>query len=197
MPSADDALAELRAGNLRFVQGRPQHPHQDADRRAELAGGQAPFAVILACSDSRVSAEILFDQGLGDLFVVRTAGQVVDDVALGSIEFGVAALGAPLVVVLGHESCGAVKATIDVLDGGPMPDGAIARLVEMVMPSAVMARARDERALDEVVAEHARRTAAALTERSPALTNRVDDGSVAVVAMRYSLIDGKAELLAP
>ncbi len=195
MPSAADALAELQAGNLRFTQGRSRHPHQDAGRRAELTGGQAPFAVVLACSDSRVPPEIVFDQGLGDLFVVRTAGEVVDDGVLGSIEYGVAALGAPLVVVLGHESCGAVRATLDVLDGGPIPAGHIRSVVDLVTPSALAAREKAEDSVDGVVAEHARRTASSLVERSAVLASAVDAGTCTLVSMRYRLGDGAVELL--
>jgi carbonic anhydrase len=196
VPTATDALSELQAGNLRFTRGESRHPRQDAGRRAELTGSQAPRALVLSCSDSRVPAEIVFDQGLGDLFVVRTAGQVLDDAVLGSVEFGVVVLNVPLVVVLGHESCGAVRATLDVLAGAPFPKGHIARLVELVTPSALAARERNETSLDQVVAEHARRTAVSLVERSPALAARVDDGSCTVVSMQYRLGEGAVELLA-
>ena len=105
-----EAWTKLREGNLRFVEGRREHPNQDVDRREAVAQAQSPFAVVFGCSDSRVAAEIIFDRGLGDLFVVRTAGHVVDAGVLGSIEFGVDVLHAPLVVVLGHDRCGAVRA---------------------------------------------------------------------------------------
>src|SRR4051794_8196841 len=104
----DEAFAALMAGNRRFVTGTQDHPNQDAARRAETAPAQSPFAVLFGCADSRLAAEIIFDQGLGDLFVVRTAGQVLGVEVLGSIEYGVSLLGCPLVVVLGHDSCGAV-----------------------------------------------------------------------------------------
>src|SRR5262245_3568774 len=110
--SPDEALAELLAGNERFVTGARIHPHQDAERRAEIAGAQRPFAVVFGCSDSRLSAEIIFDRGLGDLFVVRTAGHIVGGEVMASLEYGVAVLGATLVDVLGHESLGAVAATL-------------------------------------------------------------------------------------
>src|SRR6478752_2791844 len=100
------AFEMLLAGNGRFVAGTPQHPNQDAARRAQTAPSQTPFAVLFGCSDSRLAAEIIFDRGLGDLFVVRTAGHVLGPEVLGSIEYGVSVLGAPLVVVLGHDSCG-------------------------------------------------------------------------------------------
>jgi carbonic anhydrase len=111
-PSANDALAQLVAGNRRFVGGAAKHPNQDAALRKQLAGGQHPLATIVGCSDSRVPAELVFDQGFGDLFVVRVAGNVVGVSELGSIEYAVHHLHTPLVVVLGHESCGAVTAAL-------------------------------------------------------------------------------------
>ncbi|MFI1769676.1 carbonic anhydrase, partial [Streptomyces sp. NPDC020800] len=106
-PTPRDAFDLLLAGNQRFVTGTPEHPNQDSTRRAEIAPSQQPFAVLFGCSDSRLAAEIIFDRGLGDLFVVRTAGHVMGPEVLGSIEYGVDVLGCPLVVVLGHDSCGA------------------------------------------------------------------------------------------
>src|SRR5258705_14009494 len=116
-----DALNELLAGNQRFVTGTRIHPHQDAEHRASLAFEQQPFAVVFGCSDSRLAAEIIFDRGLGDLFVVRTAGHIIGPEVLASIEYGVTILGAPLVVVLGHDSCGAVQATHAALTGQYQP----------------------------------------------------------------------------
>ena len=108
--TAEEAFEVLLAGNRRFVAGTPEHPNQDAARRRDVAPAQAPFAVLFGCSDSRLAAEIIFDRGLGDLFVVRTAGHVIGPEVLGSIEYGVGVLGCPLVVVLGHDACGAVAA---------------------------------------------------------------------------------------
>src|SRR6478735_1907906 len=113
IPTPGDAFDLLMAGNQRFVSGAPEHPNQDATRRTEIAPSQQPFAVVFGCSDSRLAAEIIFDRGLGDLFVVRTAGHVLGAEALGSIEYGVALLDCPLVVVLGHDSCGAVTAACE------------------------------------------------------------------------------------
>src|ERR671928_2221925 len=107
-PTPRDAFELLLAGNQRFVAGTPEHPNQDAARRAETAPSQQPFAVLFGCSDSRLAAEIIFDRGLGDLFVVRTAGHLVGAEVLASIEYGVAVLDTPLVVILSHDSCGAV-----------------------------------------------------------------------------------------
>ena len=108
--SGPEALARLKAGNQRFVASKLQHPRQDGKRRGELATSQHPFAIVLGCADSRTSPEVVFDQGLGDLFVLRVAGNVLNDETLGSIEYAVAHLGTPLILVLGHERCGAVKA---------------------------------------------------------------------------------------
>ena len=116
--SATDAFALLREGNLRFVAGHTEHPNQGSDRRFETSKGQSPFAVVLTCADSRLSPEIIFDRGLGDLFVLRVAGNVADPDIIASIEYAVEHLGSSLVVVLGHEKCGAVKAALDASGGG-------------------------------------------------------------------------------
>jgi len=130
--TANEALKWLIEGNRRYVAGQSVLPDLSSSRRSELrAQGQYPFAVVLTCSDSRVPPEHIFNQGMGDLFVVRVAGNVVDDVALGSIEYGVEHLGAPLLLVLGHDYCGAVKATVD---GGEAP-GSIGAIVERIKPT--------------------------------------------------------------
>ena len=129
------AWKALKEGNERFVAGQPAHPSQSVEHRARLAAGQQPNAVVFGCADSRVAAEIIFDQGLGDMFVVRTAGHVIDSAVLGSIEYAVTVLGVPLIVVLGHDSCGAVKATLTALDDGVVPGGYVRDLVERVTPS--------------------------------------------------------------
>ena len=128
-----DTLVE---GNRRFVSGTTQRPHSDGERRRELVAGQAPQAVIFGCGDSRVPAEMIFDQGLGDMFVVRTAGHVIDSSVLGSIEYGVAILDAPLIVVLGHDGCGAVKAALSAIDEGNVPGGFVRSIVERVEKAA-------------------------------------------------------------
>jgi carbonic anhydrase len=193
--NARDALAELLAGNQRFVEGHRAHPNQDAHRRAQVAQGQTPFALIFGCSDSRVAAEIIFDRGLGDLFVVRTAGHIIDNGVLGSIEFGVDLLEIPLVVVLGHDGCGAVKATMEAQATGRMPSGYVRHVVELVMLSVLTARRAGVVSVNDVVAAHAQDTALLLPERSKAIADRIADGSCAVVAMEYTLTEGKARLL--
>ena len=190
------AWAALVEGNRRFVEGRREHPHADADRRARLAAaGQKPFALIFGCSDSRVAAELVFDRGLGDLFVVRTAGHVVDTGVLGSIEFGVTLLEVPLVVVLGHDACGAVTATLAAHATGTIPGGYVRNVVEMVTPSVLSARRHGVDDVEGVVHEHARATAALLVERSSAVAERVAAGRCAVVAAEYRLADGDVHLL--
>lgn len=137
-----DALASIVQGNWRFVQGHAMHPHQGLDRRAEVSKGQKPIAVIVTCSDSRLSPEIIFDQGLGDLFVVRCAGNVVDPAMLGSIEYAIEHLGAKLIVVMGHEKCGAVSATIEAtLAHKPgKHEGHIPDLLKMISSSVLRAK---------------------------------------------------------
>jgi carbonic anhydrase len=190
-----EAWRALELGNARFVHGDVAHPGQDAARRAELADGQKPFALIFGCSDSRVAAEIVFDQGLGDMFVVRTAGHVVDTGVLGSIEFGVAVLGIPLVVVLGHDSCGAVSAAVDAIETSAMPGGYIRDVVERIMPSVMTARRTSAETVDDLVAEHVRHTGRLLVDRSVVLADAVEAGRCAVVGLSYALADGRARVV--
>ncbi|MGK5554788.1 carbonic anhydrase [Actinomadura kijaniata] len=195
-PTPRDAFELLLAGNQRFVAGTPQHPNQDAIRRTEIAPSQQPFAVLFGCSDSRLAAEIIFDRGLGDLFVVRTAGHVAGTEVLGSIEYGVSVLGAPLVVVLGHDSCGAIAAACAAADGGSVPGGFVRDVVERVTPSVLTARAAGRQTADEILAEHIEHTVELLLERSRVLAERVADGRLGVVGLSYRLADGSAELVA-
>ncbi|MFE6684905.1 carbonic anhydrase [Streptomyces sp. NPDC057743] len=195
-PTPDDAFEMLLSGNQRFVTGTPEHPNQDAARRAETAPAQSPFAVMFGCSDSRLAAEIIFDQGLGDLFVVRTAGHVVGSEVLGSIEYGVSVLDCPLVVVLGHDSCGAIAAARAAADGGRAPSGFVRDVVERVTPSVLAARAAGRETADEILAEHIRHTVDLLLDRSRVLAERVAAGRLAVAGLSYRLADGSAQLVA-
>jgi len=188
--SPADAYAALLEGNARFVQGDRLHPNQDADRRSAVAPQQRPFAVLFGCSDSRLAAEIIFDRGLGDLFVVRTAGHVAGPEVLGSIEYGVNVLGAPLVVVLGHDSCGAVTAASEADRDGVTPAGYIGDVVERVMPSILWARAAGCTEVDQFVQAHIRRTVDGLVGRSTLLESEVAAGRCAVVGLSYRLADG-------
>ncbi|MEV0646372.1 carbonic anhydrase [Phytomonospora sp. NPDC050363] len=194
-PAPGEAFELLLAGNRRFVAGDSEHPNQDAARRAEIAPGQRPFAVLFGCSDSRLAAEIIFDRGLGDLFVVRTAGHVVGAEVLGSIEYGVQILDCPLVVVLGHDSCGAIAAASAALEGGATPTGYVRDIVERVTPSVLAARAAGHVKPDDIIAEHVGHTADLLLDRSRTLSERVADGRTAVVGLSYRLADGSARVV--
>ena len=190
-----EAWAELAAGTDRFIAGDREHPHQDVHDREALADGQAPFAVFFGCADSRVAAEIIFDQGLGDLFVVRTAGHVVDPAVLGSLEFGVGVLGAPLIVVLGHDSCGAVKATIDAEATGDLPPGFLRDIVERVMPSVLTSHREGDAEPDDVMRRHVRETCQLLAERSTVIADGVRNGTLAIVGAEYALAEGRARVV--
>lgn len=196
MPRSNPVSAwkSLREGNERFVNGTLLHPSQGTARRAELVGGQQPSAVLFGCGDSRVAAELIFDQGLGDMFVVRTAGHVADSSVLGSLEYGVGVLDVPLIVVLGHDSCGAVKATVDALDGGEVPGGFIRSIVERVTPSVLVSRREGRMGIDEIEATHVEQTAKLLTERSTIISEQVAAGRCAIAGVTYKLADGRAQL---
>jgi carbonic anhydrase len=193
MPNSNpiSAWKALKEGNERFVAGEPSHPSQDVARRAALANGQKPTAVVFGCGDSRVAAELIFDQGLGDMFVVRTAGHVIDSAVLGSIEFGVAVLDVPLIVVLGHDSCGAVKATLAALDGGAVPGGYLRDIVERVMPSILLGRRDGLTAVDEFEARHVNETVTQLAARSTVVADQIAAGTLAIVGATYHLADGR------
>jgi carbonic anhydrase len=189
------AFEQLLEGNQRFAEDHPTKADQDRGRRAELANGQHPFAVVFGCGDSRVAAELVFDQGLGRLFVVRTAGHVVDAGVLGSVEFGVDLLSIPLVVVLGHESCGAVTAGVDALETGTMPRSYLRDIVEHVAPSLLVARRAGDASVQAVVTEHVRQTVRLLVERSPVLAEAVAAGRSAVVGLVYGLVEGRVRVV--
>lgn len=202
--SPAQAWAALQEGNARFVSGEVEHPSQGVDRRAEVSVEQHPFAVLFGCSDSRVAAEIIFDRGLGDMFVVRTAGHVVDTTVIGSIEYGVEVLGAPLVVVLGHDSCGAVAAARQALVTGERPPGMIRAVVDRVIPSIVTrAPTRSGQTVGdghfgldvpdaaELGREHLRGTVQMLSSYSQMLAQAVAEGRCAIVGAEYTLADGR------
>ncbi|MDZ8172088.1 carbonic anhydrase [Microbacterium xanthum] len=186
----------MAAGNRRFVAGEPQHPRQDVERRNELAAAQKPVAALFGCSDSRLSAEIIFDQGLGDLFVVRNAGQVISDSVVGSLEYAVAVLEVPLIVVLGHDACGAVKAAMDstAADAAPLPPR-IWRQVAPIVPAARrLQQSRPGAPLDPeaVGREHLRATVGELLHSSELISDAVAAGKVGVVSANYRLSEGTA-----
>jgi carbonic anhydrase len=188
------AFAELLAGNQRFVTGNRIHPHQDVEHRSALAAEQRPFAVLFGCSDSRLAAEIIFDRGLGDLFVVRTAGQVVGAEVLASIDYGVSVLGAPLVVVLGHDSCGAIKAAHAAM-AGERPAEHLRPIVDRVTPSLRQAYSRQITDLDRIADLHVERTIDLIAGAGTAVGEAVAAGRCAVVGMSYHLADGRVTTL--
>ena len=189
--NGDESLALLMDGNARFVSGEVIRPHQTGTRRAELAKGQSPVAIVLTCSDSRVAPELYFDQGLGDLFVVRNAGNVVDDHVLGSIEYAVEHLHTPLIIVVGHEKCGAVSAAVA---GGHAP-GHIASIVESISPAVEAAKDQSGDKVDNTVCANARRCAQQVCDAPPFLTAALQSGKVKVVAARYELATGRVAIL--
>jgi carbonic anhydrase len=198
--NSSEAQKKLEVGNLRFVSGKPEHPRQDQVRRDETSPSQAPFAVILGCADSRVPDEIVFDQGIGDLFVVRVAGNIVSPESVGSLEYGTEVLGASLIVVLGHENCGAVKAAIE---GKALP-GSISYFVEPIKPAVAPVIAKfpgpikeplDKKLVDDSVIANAKYQAARLPEISTILAKRIADGKLKIVSGRYDLDTGIVNLV--
>ncbi len=182
------ALERLKEGNKRFAADRLAARDLGDARRRALGRGQRPFAVVLGCADSRVAPELIFDQGLGDLFVLRVAGNVTDPALLGSIEYALAELKAPLIVVLGHTECGAVKAA---LAGKPLP-GNLGRLIERVHVGKPPAEAGAD-ALPAALWANAVHSAQELTARSPVIKEFVDRGRVRIAVGVYSLKTGRVE----
>ncbi|MFE1558663.1 carbonic anhydrase [Streptomyces sp. NPDC058734] len=178
------AWRELVAGNRRWRTFHESHPDRAGDVRRALVGGQHPFAVILGCVDSRVPPELVFDQGLGDLLTVRSAGEVLDEAVLGSIAYGVLELDVPLIVVLGHQGCGAVAAAVHAEAGGALP-AHIRYLADRIRP-AIDHGLEGEARIDAAVTENVRRVRARLTAE-PDLAARIADGCLAIVGARYEL----------
>lgn len=189
----DQALQLLKEGNDRFVTEAPYREGRDRVRRVELARGQAPFCVLVGCSDSRVPPELLFGRGLGELFIIRNAGNTIDTAALGSVEYGVAALGCPLVIVLGHEGCGAVAAAVDVVAKNATFPGVIGEMIQPIIPAVLAARGQPGELLDNSVRMNTQRVAARLATQSPVLQEAVRQGKVRIVAARYDLDDGDVD----
>lgn len=190
-----EAWEKLSAGNFRFVNEDTQHPNQDSARRQKLISGQEPFAVIFGCSDSRLAAEIIFDVGLGDMFVVRTAGHVLDPASLGSLEFAVDILNVPLIVILGHNSCGAVTSAIKVKESGNMPKGFVRDLVEHITPSVQAAERKGITDVNGTVVEHVKQTTDRLVDLSSIIALAIEEGRTAVAGVSYHLHDGRAQLV--
>jgi len=187
----DAILAQLKAGNEHHAQHKYQHPHETLARQMELIGSQHPEAEILSCSDSRVPPEIIFDQGLGDLFVVRVAGNVASDTEIGSLEYGAEHLHIPLLVVLGHERCGAVTAAA----GADEPEGHIVTLVDLIKPAVEKSRGLTGDLISNSVKTNVQMVVQKLRSSTPILSKLVAEGKLKIVGGVYSLETGKVTWL--
>lgn len=193
----EQALAALKEGNARYVDNAQVCVAELSKSRAGVAASQAPWATIVGCADSRVPPELLFGGlGLGQLFVARNAGNLVDTATMGTVEYGAEHLGAPLVVVLGHQRCGAVAAACEVVTKHATFHGSIGPMVKPIIPAAVAVKEQPGDFVDNTVRESAKRTAKKLETASPILSHLVADGKLKVIAARYCLDDGKVEFLA-
>jgi carbonic anhydrase len=189
--TADSVLAELKSGNAHHVAHRYQHPHETVDRQRQLVAGQHPHAEILSCSDSRVPPEIVFDQGLGDLFIIRVAGNVATDTEIGSLEYGAEHLHIPLIVVLGHQSCGAVTAAVQ----GDPPEGHIAALVNLIKPAVEKSRGMSGDPVANAVRINVEMVVRQLRTSTPILSELVAHGKLKIVGGVYSLETGSVTWL--
>jgi len=187
-----EAWQAMVDGNHRFVSGELAHPRQDIDRREALAEKQTPFAALFGCADSRLSAEIIFDVGLGDLFVVRNAGQVIGETILGSLEYAVEVLGVPIILVLGHDECGAIRATINDVEGKMNATGEfIHKLVDQIRPTVLAANAQGKHEIDDVTELHVQDTINEMLTSSSLIAEAVKSGKLAVVGANYKLTLGE------
>ena len=187
-----EAWQALLAGNQRFVQDTREHPNQDVDRRAAIASAQVPFAALFGCSDSRLSAEIIFDVGLGDLFVVRNAGQVIAETILGSLEYAVEVLKVPLILVLGHDQCGAVSAAIDATKGKLAAKGQfIQHIVAAIQPTVTHANSIGRGDIDGITELHIEDTINEIKSRSRVISDAIKSGSLGIVGANYELSGGE------
>ncbi|MDG4824222.1 carbonic anhydrase [Asanoa sp. WMMD1127] len=189
------ALASLLAGNARFRSGHGRHPHQTIADVHRLAAGQDPFVIVLGCADSRVSPEVLFDQGLGDIFDNRVAGNIVDPVVTGSIEYAVAEFASPLLVVLGHERCGAVAATVESLESGTTPPGSIGAIVEALRPAVEPVLHEPGDTVENAVRANVRYQVRRLVAGSAIVRDAIAARTLRVVGARYDLDTAAVSLL--
>ena len=189
--TGEQALTRLMAGNQRYVTGNLVHPNQSPDCRLALHNNQQPFAAVLSCADSRVPPSIVFDQGLGDLFVIRVAGNIVDKSVVGSLEFAVVKLQVPLIVVLGHQRCGAVEAAVN---GDDLP-GLLDHIVQAIQPAVERVRNQPGDLLDNAVRANIRLVTDQLRSSKPILTPRIASGQLKIVSAYYDLVKGQVELL--
>jgi carbonic anhydrase len=182
-------------GNKRFVSGSLAQKDLGAKKREELSKGQKPFATVLTCSDSRVAPELLFDQGLGDVFVIRVAGNIVDPIALGSIEYAAEHLNCPLLIILGHSKCGAVTAT---LESKGEPEGNIGAIVKKIMPAAVAAKKKGgtkDEILETAIKENVKNVYADIMKNSTIINHLVKEGKFMIVGGEYNITTGKVEMV--
>ena len=186
--NALQAWQALKSGNANFISGTPSHPRQDLDFRKNTVNKQRPFAAVFGCSDSRLAAEMIFDVGLGDLFVIRNAGQVMAETILGSLEFAVEVLHVPLILVLGHDECGAVRETINAAQGELKVEGKfIKNLVARILPTINRGLAAGETSIDELTIRHVKDTIAEMIDRSEVISKAITNGKLAVVGANYKL----------
>ena len=189
-PTADEAWHRLAAGNKRYASDKGVNCGDNFDRRLALTAGQRPFAVVLACADSRVAPELVFDQRVGDIFVVRVAGNIADDASLGSIEYAVDHFGPRLLVVMGHEKCGAVEAALAAVNGTLHASGHVAGILERIEPAARSVLGEPGDTLDNAVKANVRRVVGELRSAAPVLKPAVADGRLRVIGVHYALGDG-------
>lgn len=183
----------LREGNERFIANRSERPNQDPEYRSLLSVGQSPRVVIFSCSDSRVPVEMVFDLGLGDAFVIRTAGQIIDSSIIASVEYAIEKFDVNLLVVMGHESCGAVRATMEFAEGGSAPNGFQRTIVERVLMSVTEANKRGLITREDVERQHITETVYQLMARAPGLGQGLIRQSMGIVGLRYNLSEGRVE----
>ncbi len=189
----DQALTQLLHGNERFVAGWPDHPNQSSRRRREVSdAGQQPYAIVLSCADSRVPPEIIFDQGLGDLFVIRVAGNVLDDVILGTIEYAVEHLHTPLVMVLGHDKCGAVTAAVE----HAKTNNHVQAVVDALQAAILMAEGQAGDRVSTTIDANVRYAVKTLHASEPVLMGACAAGQLRIVGARYNLDTGEVKVIA-
>lgn len=189
----DEALAMLKEGNAAFLNDAPVPQALGHEQRLELAQGQWPFAVLVGCSDSRVPPELLFNRGLGELFTIRVAGNTVDATAQGSVEYAIAELNVPLVVVLGHERCGAVHAAVEVVENNATYPGSIGQMIEPIVPAVLRVREAEGDLLDNAVRANVERVVERLKASGPLIQEPLAAGKLKIVGARYDLDEGRVE----
>lgn len=193
--AGDASLQKIMDGNKRYVEGKLASKDLGDNKRKELTKGQKPFAIVVTCSDSRVPPELLFDQGLGDIFVVRVAGNIVDPIALGSIEYGAEHLNSPLLFILGHSKCGAVKAT---LEAKGEPEGNIGAIVKKITPAAKAAKKRggtEDQILETAIQENVKNVYKDVMNKSKIIPELVHEGKLKIVAGEYNIATGKVDMI--